>query len=194
MIIKVCGVTRVEDAEQAVAVGATALGFNFWLKSPRYLHPNKADWVRRIDTLKVGVFVDADVNEVLEVSRRVGLDVVQIHRGTAPAGVRYWKSVVIGDPIPVDAEAVVVDAPPVGDQPGGTGKSYDWARAAGLPGRVILAGGLEGGNVAEAIRLARPYGVDAASRLESAPGVKDFEKVKAFVAQARRAFGEIGVQ
>lgn len=190
MIIKVCGVTRPGDAEMAVEAGATALGFNFWMKSPRYLDPNKADWIRDVKTLRVGVFVDAEVREVVEIATRTGLDVVQIHRGSAPDGWRYWKAIAIGEAVPEGAEAVVVDAPPLEGQPGGTGQSYDWRRAAGLPGKVIVAGGLDGANVAEAIRQARPYGVDAASRLESAPGIKDRGRVTAFVQAARRAFEE----
>jgi phosphoribosylanthranilate isomerase len=187
-MIKVCGVTTEADARFAIEAGVDALGFNFYAKSPRYLSPGAAGWVRGLATLKVGVFVDETVAAVREISERVGLDVVQIHRGSVPAGMRYWQAVSI-DEAPAyagDAEAVVVDAPPLTQEmPGGTGKSYDWRRAFGLPGKILLAGGLDGANVAEAIRQARPWGVDAASRLESAPGVKDPRKVEAFIKAAR---------
>lgn len=191
-LMKVCGVTTQADSRMAMEAGATALGFNFYAKSPRYLPPDRAGWVRSLATLKVGVFVDAPMDWVRSVADQVGLDVVQIHRGDAPAGLRLWRAVSIDESKPVDCEALVVDAAPLdAGMPGGTGQSYDWRRAAGLPGRIVLAGGLAGDNVAEAIRQARPWGVDAASRLESAPGVKDPAKVAAFVKAAQRAFGEI---
>lgn len=195
MLIKVCGVTTEADAQMAVDAGATALGFNFYPKSPRYLPVQAADWVRSVKTLKVGVFVDAEPDWVRSVKERLDLDVVQIHRGAAPAGLRVWQAVAIDETkpigVPTDCEALVVDAPPLtADMPGGTGQTYDWRRAAHLPGKIILAGGLSGDNVAEAIRQARPWGVDAASRLESAPGRKDPAKVASFVLEAMRAFKE----
>jgi len=191
ILIKVCGVTTEADARFAIDAGATALGFNFYAKSPRYLAPADCGWVRALPTLKVGVFVDAPIDWVRAVHAQVGLDVVQIHRGASPQGLRLWRAVSIDEVHPVDCEALVIDAPPLhADMPGGTGKSYDWRRAAGLPGRIVLAGGLAGDNVAEAIRQARPWGVDAASRLESAPGHKDPARVAAFVHNARKAFAE----
>ena len=187
-MVKVCGVTVEADARFAIEAGVDALGFNFYAKSPRYLHPAGAGWVRALPTLKVGVFVDAAVAEVTSLSDQLGLDVVQIHRGAVPAGLRYWQAVSIDEASAYvgEAEAVVVDAPPwQRDMPGGTGQSYDWRRAWGLPGRILLAGGLDGSNVAEAIRQARPWGVDAASRLESVPGRKDPRKVEAFIRAAK---------
>ena len=188
-VIKVCGVTTQADARHAMDCGATALGFNFYPRSPRYLPPDQAAWIPGLSTLKVGVFVDAPLEEVRRIAALAQLDVVQIHRGARPEGLRYWTAVSIDDfALELGAEAMVVDAPPLQhDMPGGTGKSYDFRRAAGLPGRILLAGGLDGGNVAEAIRQARPAGVDAASRLESAPGKKDPRKVEAFATAARRA-------
>jgi len=189
-VIKVCGVTTEADARMAIEAGATALGFNFYRKSPRYVPA--ADWMGKLAALKAGVFVDEDPAEVRRICREAGLDVAQIHRGESPVGVRIWRAVSIDDfrPQP-EAECLVVDAPPLrADMPGGTGQTYDYARAAGLPGRIILAGGLDGANVGEAIRLARPYGVDAASRLELSPGRKDPRKVEAFVRAAQRAFAE----
>lgn len=187
-MIKVCGVTTEADARFAIEAGVDALGFNFYAKSPRYLAPAAAGWVRRLPTLKVGVFVDDAPEVVRAIHDEVGLDVVQIHRGVVPAQMRYWQAVSIDEASAYvgDAEAVVVDAPPLSrEMPGGTGQSYDWRRAFGLPGKILLAGGLDGANVAEAIRQARPWGVDAASRLESAPGVKDPRKVEAFIKAAR---------
>lgn len=187
-MIKICGLTTESDARFAIDAGADALGFNFYAKSPRYLDPAAAAWVRRLPTLKVGVFVDEPVDVVRAIHDAVGLDVVQIHRGMVPPGMRYWQAVSIDEARAYagDAEAVVVDAPALSaDMPGGTGNSYDWRRAAGLPGRILLAGGLDRSNVAEAIRQARPWGVDAASRLESAPGRKDPRKVADFIRAAR---------
>ena len=187
-MVKVCGVTSEADAHFAIDAGADALGFNFYAKSPRYLDPLSAGWVRALPTLKVGVFVDEPLASVRAISERLGLDVVQIHRGAVPAGMRYWQAVSIDEASAYagEAEAVVVDAPPLRrDMPGGTGQSYDWRRALGLPGRILLAGGLDGSNVAEAIRQARPWGVDAASGLESAPGRKDPHKVEAFIRAAK---------
>lgn len=191
-VIKVCGVTTEADAQQAIEAGATALGFNFYARSPRYLDPAAAGWVRSLKTLKVGVFVDAPVDWVRSVHDQTGLDVVQIHRGETPLNLRVWRAVSIDAVTALDCEALVVDAPPAShEMPGGTGQTYDYRRAAGLPGRIVLAGGLDGGNVAAAIQQAQPWGVDAASRLESAPGRKDPAKVAAFVTAAQNAFREI---
>jgi phosphoribosylanthranilate isomerase len=197
MIIKVCGITSREDAAAAVEAGATALGFNFWPRSLRYLAPGPA--VEILETvpagvLKVGLFVDAPAGLIETMMRELQLDVAQVHGPTdRPIAVRQWRALAATTPglrdilARLDAEAALLDTP-AGAQRGGTGLTFDWSLAAGLPGRIILAGGLDPDNVAAAIRHVRPWGVDACSRLESQPGRKDPDKVRAFVAAARKAF------
>jgi phosphoribosylanthranilate isomerase len=195
MIIKVCGITSREDAEAAAEAGANALGFNFWPGSPRYLSPEAAGpVVEATSVLKVGVFVDETADRIEAMMRDYKLDVAQVHGPLdRPLAVRHWrafsaatadlKAMLEG----LDAEAALIDTPSQ-TQRGGTGRIFDWSLAAGLPGRIILAGGLGPDNVAEAIRQARPWGVDACSRLESQPGRKDHEKVRGYVEAARKAY------
>jgi phosphoribosylanthranilate isomerase len=184
MMIKVCGITRREDAEVAVDAGASALGFIFYPKSPRYTSPAHArELGSGLAAIKVGIFVDESAASIEEVMRSAKLDVAQIYGGTAPAGARIWKAqrVTTGAPVPVsDCEAVLLDGQ-------ANGVSFDWAVARGVAERVIIAGGLDAANVADAIRIAQPWGVDASSKLESSPGIKDHEKVRAFVKAAREA-------
>jgi phosphoribosylanthranilate isomerase len=184
MMIKVCGITRREDAEVAVDAGASALGFIFFSRSPRYIAPQR---VRELGDglaiLKVGVFVDESAASIDEVMRSAKLDVAQIYGGSAPPGARVWKAqrVTNGALVPVtDCEAVLLDGQ-------ANGMSFDWNCARGVAERVIIAGGLDASNVAEAIRIAQPWGVDASSKLESSPGIKDHEKVRQFVKAAREA-------
>ena len=191
MIIKVCGITNRQDACESVAAGADALGFNFWPKSPRFVAEETA---RRLagecppHVLKVAVFVDETADRIEALMQRIGLDVAQVHGPLdRPLAVRHWLACAAGAPPPDDAtaEAFVVDTPSV-EQRGGTGRAFDWSLAKGLPGRIVLAGGLAADNVADAIRAARPWGVDACSRLEQAPGRKDPAKVRAFIEAARK--------
>jgi phosphoribosylanthranilate isomerase len=190
MMVKICGITTEEDARLAAAAGAGAVGFNFWPRSPRYVTPERAAALAGVlpaEVLKVGVFVDAPAAEVVSVCYRVPLDVAQLHGGAAPAGIRWWRASTVAEfRAEEGAEAVLVDTP-AGAERGGTGRTFDWSLAAGLPGRIILAGGLGPDNVAAAIAAARPWGVDACSRLESAPGRKDPDKVKEFIRAARSA-------
>jgi phosphoribosylanthranilate isomerase len=206
MMIKICGITRREDALAAVDAGASAIGFIFYPKSPRYVRPEQArELGQGVTALKVGVFVDESPASIEEVMRSAKLDVVQIYGGTVSAGTRVWRafrmpvescdmveSVMALEEAGVfsNADAVLLDGP-------GNGASFDWEFARGLrealrdePGgaeRVIIAGGLDASNVAEAIRAAEPWGVDASSRLESAPGIKDHKKVREFIRAARAA-------
>lgn len=188
-VVKVCGITSAEDARQAIEAGANALGFNFWKGSPRFVEAAESGWIAQLesDALKVGVFVDESPARVQEIVALLRLDVAQIHRGATPEGVSTWRAIAFGEAV-VGETPVLVDAPAVNGMPGGTGKTYDWARVAGLSPRLIVAGGLDGSNVREAIRQAKPWGVDACSRLESAPGKKDHDKVRAFVEAAREEF------
>jgi phosphoribosylanthranilate isomerase len=187
--IKICGITRTEDASSAIAAGADALGFNFYSGSPRC---TDVELVRSIETagvLRVGVFVNASPQEVGEIVRRARLDVVQLHGDENPedyAPLRVWKAyrVTTGWTVPLksSAEAILLDGPAPG-----AGVSFDWSLTSQVSAPFVLAGGLDAGNVAEAIRVTRPWGVDACSRLESAPGIKDPEKVARFIQAARTA-------
>jgi phosphoribosylanthranilate isomerase len=188
VLVKICGITSVEDARAAIDSGADALGFNFWPGSPRYVASEKAReiigglpaWV-----LRVAVLVDEAVAPV------EGIDVVQIHGAfeRAPEG-RWWRALSAGPALretikdSPQPEAFLVDTP-AGEAQGGTGRTFDWSLAAGLDAKVILAGGLGPDNVAAALDAARPFGVDACSRLESAPGVKDHAKMREFVRAVR---------
>lgn len=189
MMVKVCGITRREDAEVAVAAGASAIGFIFARSSPRYVEPEQAAALAAgLDVWKVGVFVDETAASVEAVMRTAQLDVAQIYGAEIPRSGRVWRAFRVKDGIIANpgygAEAVLLDGP-------ANGIGFHWERARGIAEKVIVAGGLDASNVAEAIRVARPWGVDASSKLESAPGVKDHEKVRQFVAAAHRAGGEI---
>jgi len=190
MMVKICGITNLEDALAAIEGGAAALGFNFWPRSPRYIAPESAR--RLIEKLpaevrKVGVFVDEKPGVVAAIVRETGIDIAQLHgRETAndfPEGLRVWKAIRIGkefdrtmlDDFP--AEAVLLDGP-------ANGVPFDWTIAAGIPRKVIVAGGLDAENVGRAIEQARPWGVDVCSRIESVPGKKDHGKMAQFLKAA----------
>ena len=195
--VKVCGITRLEDAQWAIELGAAALGFNFYPPSPRCIAPAAARYIiRRLAPLvmPVGVFADEeDAERVAGVARQAGVAAVQLH------GPKYPKlDGVLGDFLLIRAVAVGADfraANLHGLQAnaflldafdpalhGGTGKSFDWSLAheAKQYGPLILAGGLTPENVAQAIREVRPFAVDVASGVESAPGIKDQAKLRAF--------------
>lgn len=185
MMVKICGITRREDAEAAVEAGASALGFVFAPFSPRYVDPERAaDLGQGLKVWKVGVFVNETAAAAEVVMRLARLDVAQVYGGRRPAVARVWRAFRINgafDPAEAeDCEAVLLDGP-------ANGVSFDWAKARGVAPRVIVAGGLDETNVAEAIRMARPWGVDASSKLESAPGIKDHEKVRRFIRAAKEA-------
>jgi phosphoribosylanthranilate isomerase len=190
MMVKICGITNVEDALAAIEGGAAALGFNFWPRSTRYVTPEAArKIIERLPATvwRAGVFVDETAGAVAETVREAGLDIAQLHgRETAadfPQGVRVWKAVRMGSSFDAamlaeyPAEAVLLDGP-------ANGMPFDWTLAAGASQRVIVAGGLDAGNVRRAIEQARPWGVDACSRIESAPGKKDHRKMAEFLKAA----------
>jgi phosphoribosylanthranilate isomerase len=198
MILKVCGITNQEDADVAVDAGATAIGFNFYRESPRYLTWKQASEIRTpIGILRVGVFVNGRREQIEDTRRAVGLDVAQMHGEEAtlaeyPGGIRCWKALQVGPFFDLDTEddgmtdALVLDGP-AGDLYGGSGKTFDWRLVKGLQRRIVIAGGLDASNVAQAVEIARPWGVDACSRIESAPGKKDHRKMKEFLWAARLA-------
>jgi phosphoribosylanthranilate isomerase len=190
MMVKICGITNLEDAVAAVEAGASALGFNFWQRSPRYVTPEFARSV--IDRLpatvwKVGVFVDEDAATVTRIAREAGLDIVQLHgQETArsfPQGARVWKAVRIRGQFDIaqldeyPSEAIMLDGP-------ANGQTFDWTLAARVSKKLIIAGGLDANNVRAAIQQAKPWGVDACSRLESEPGRKDHGKMAQFLKAA----------
>jgi phosphoribosylanthranilate isomerase len=185
MMIKVCGITRREDAEAAANAGASAIGFIFYPKSPRYVTPDAAATLGRdLNVWKVGVFVDEAAAAVEAVARAANLDIVQIYGGETPTGPRVWRAFRVKNGIDStaanQAEAVLLDGP-------ANGIGFDWKEARGVAEKVIVAGGLDASNVAEAIRVAHPWGVDASSGLETAPGIKDHDKIRRFVEAAKEA-------
>jgi phosphoribosylanthranilate isomerase len=197
-VLKICGITNQEDASAATSGGATTIGFNFYPRSPRYMAPECVAGIASDDGVqRVGVFVNESPARVEEIARLARLDIAQLHgdepAADYPAGIVVWKAVRVGNGLDLSAldelpaEALVLDGP-AGELYGGAGRSFDWRRASSLHKRIVLAGGLDASNVGEAIALAHPWGVDACSRLESAPGKKDHKKMLAFLAAARAAF------
>jgi phosphoribosylanthranilate isomerase len=204
MFIKVCGITRASDGVHAVQQGATAVGFVFWPRSPRAVTPDVAAAI--VDELpasvaKVGVFVNESVVRIRAIAEQVGLTAVQLHGDEPPAYAEELEWPVIravsvdaidqaGEAWGPDTALLVDNIDP--EKRGGTGAVVDWkpAAIAAMRHRVVLAGGLTPENVTSAIRAVHPFGVDVSSGVESAPGIKDMDKVTRFVANARRAFEE----
>lgn len=203
--IKICGITNLEDALAAVDAGADALGFVFHPGSPRRLTPDQTAAITRAlppSVPRVGVFVDAQSTAVHEAIRVAGLNVLQFHGDESPefcsrfTPCEVWKAFRIQDAASLDrlrdypgVNAWLLDSYVAG-RPGGTGAVFNWdlAREATRSGKpLILAGGLTPENVAEAIRHVRPFGVDVSSGVESAPGRKDPDKLRSFIAAARCA-------
>jgi phosphoribosylanthranilate isomerase len=204
IFIKVCGITSVSDALHAVEQGATALGFVLWPKSPRAVTVDRAAEIIAAlpsHVLTVGVFVNEPIDGIRTVAARAHLTAVQLHGDEPPAyaDALDWPVLraVSVDEIDVAAGAWSADTALLVDnidpvRRGGTGEAVDWIRAAGVAKtrRVVLAGGLTPENVGTAIRAVHPFGVDVSSGVESAPGVKDLDKVTQFISNARLAFEE----
>jgi phosphoribosylanthranilate isomerase len=196
--VKVCGITRADDAQLAAALGAMAIGFVFWPKSPRRVDPAEAGRIsRRLPPFlsRVGVFVDASPEEVARLVAEVGLDVVQLHGDERPGrfagvGARVVKAVALATRDDLAAAAAQPDDLPLlvdaadPERRGGTGQRANWTLAGELARRrrVILAGGLTADNVGEALHLVRPAAVDVSSGVESVAGVKDPERLRRFMA------------
>lgn len=185
MMVKVCGITRREDALAAADAGASAIGFIFYQKSPRYVTPEKArELGEGIEAWKVGVFVDESPAFIEGVMQAASLDVAQIYGESVPGAVRVWRAFRMQPGYSAfdagGAEAVFFDGQKNGER-------FDWFDVRNYYPRVIIAGGLDASNVAEAIRICHPWGVDASSGLEISPGIKDHEKVRQFVKAAREA-------
>jgi phosphoribosylanthranilate isomerase len=201
--VKICGITRPEDAATAVQAGADLLGLVFYDQSPRYVDlAVAAEIVRAIPpyVLRVGLFVNATPKQVAEAIARCGLQMLQFHGDETPEycgqfGMTTMKAFRVKGAETLDllnqypTEAWLLDTHVKG-QFGGTGQTFDWglaARAVQFGKPVFLAGGLTPGNVTEAVRAVRPYGVDVSGGVESAPGRKDPVKVKAFIQAAKIA-------
>jgi len=200
--IKICGLTRIEDVHQCVDLGVDAVGLVFAAGSPRCLDLGTAarlansiqGWVWR-----VGLFRDPDEAGVSKCLDAVDLDMLQFHGREADAfcagfGLPYLKALSVSevgqagwaDAYP-GARAFIVDSHRPGGE-GGTGRSFDWTRFPGDSARpVILAGGLSPANVGQAIASTRPWGVDVSSGVESAPGIKDPDKLRSLIEEVRRA-------
>ena len=191
MMVKICGITNREDALAAVEAGASALGFNFYRDSPRYISPTGASMIAvkiPATVWKVGVFVNETPETIARIALDAGLDVAQLYGTSEARGIRIWRAIKANESLSSrvndeTAEAVLVDTPS-DDLHGGTGASFDWSRVKGLPKHIIIAGGLDASNVRLAIEEAQPWGVDACSRLEKSPGLKDHDKVREFVKAA----------
>ena len=203
--VKICGITRPEDAEAAIAAGADLLGFVLVSGTPRAVDPERAGWIRDgargrgVGT--VGVFRDQPLDLVLELRRRLGLDRVQLHGAEPDAwmdalGDGVLRRVPVADGR-VDWRRVEMLAQrclPLVDPGAGDGVAAAWD-ALGRPRvgtRFGVAGGLTAETVAEVVRRLRPALVDVSSGVEASPGVKDHERVAAFVAAARGACREVG--
>ncbi len=206
--VKICGITRPEDGLAAARAGAHAIGLVFHPASPRCVDVAQAQAiVAALPPLVsvVGLFVDAGRERIADVLSRVPLDLVQFH-GAEPAdecqsyGRRYLKALHVREGVDLaaqaaayhDAAGLLLDAFVPG-VPGGSGRAFDWAAVpAGLPRPLLLAGGLDAGNVAAAIRRVRPWAVDVSSGVESAPGIKDAGRIEAFMQAVRQVDDEQG--
>jgi phosphoribosylanthranilate isomerase len=205
--VKICGVRSLEEAVCALDCGADALGFNFWPKSPRYIAPEEARAI--IDRLpafisSVGVFVNESRERILETARITGISIVQLHGDESSEfcreidSLKIIKALRVGDGFEPGSiarytvSAVLLDTNIKGSY-GGTGRSFDWRVAieAKQYAKIILAGGLNVDNVAEAMREVKPFGIDVCSGVEAEPGRKDLDKLRRFMAEVRRANTEV---
>ena len=207
--IKVCGITRIDDAEAAIALGANMLGLNFYAKSPRCITLAQAQEIARAVSGRarlVGVFVNEDPAELLRVAGEVPLDAVQLHGDESPAecaavaaGFEVIRALKVdGQFRPERAAQFSVCSGLLLDTPtpahGGSGTAFDWTavawesvRRAAPAAKLFLAGGLHAGNVAAAIAVAHPDVVDVCSGVEAAKGIKSVARMREFVAAVRAA-------
>lgn len=208
--IKICGITNIDDALAAARIGADAIGFNFYPKSPRYIEPEEAQRIAQAlpdRVLRVGVFVNEDIARVWEIVSEARLQAVQLHGDETPEycaalrvnssdsgrPVKLIKALRVGDGFHPDqiahyrADAILLDAASP-EAYGGTGRSFDWdvaRRAKRFVRELFLAGGLNPASVGRAIAQVQPDWVDVCSSLESAPGKKDRQALEAFVRAVR---------
>jgi phosphoribosylanthranilate isomerase len=199
--VKICGVTRIEDALAAARHGAHAIGLVFYKPSPRYVDPETA--ARIVDALPpfvtpVGLFVDASEDEVREISRAAGIQLIQFHGSETPDfcarfGLPWMKAVRVRPGVDLlqyasdfeSAQALLLDAYHEGLH-GGTGATFDWALIPpSLPLPIVLSGGLNPENVSAAVRAVKPWAVDVSSGVEASKGIKDEAKIAAFIQGVR---------
>lgn len=209
--IKICGLKTPEAVDHAVALGATHVGFIFFSKSPRHIEP--ADAGKLADRVRgrakiVSVSVDADNDDLDEIMAMIRPDILQLHGRESPdraltvkavTGLPVWKALSISEASDLDriddydgiANRFLLDAkaPKGSELPGGNGVTFDWTLLEGLSSRVdyMLSGGLTKDNVGEAIRIAKPTGIDLSSGVESSPGVKSLPMMDEFFEAARAA-------
>ncbi|MST95015.1 MAG: phosphoribosylanthranilate isomerase [Pedosphaera sp.] len=202
LLVKICGITNLADAQAAVDAGADALGFMFYEPSARNIAPAAArEIIAQLPprVAKVGVFVNAPAEVIHRMAAECGLDTVQLHGEETPefcaqfASLKVWKAVRVRDEgslraLPAyETDAWLLDSYVAGHA-GGTGEKFNWelavaAKALGRP--IILAGGLTPANIAAAVQQVRPFGVDVSSGVEAAPGRKDAAKMRAFIGTAK---------
>ncbi len=207
--IKICGITRSEDALACAQAGADAIGLVFYPPSPRHVAVAQAAMIARVlppFVTTVGLFVNPAAEQVEAALNEVRLDVLQFHGDEPPEfcasfGVPYLKAIRVKAGVDLvqcairyqEAQGLLLDAYVEGT-PGGTGQSFDWALIpSGLPLPVILSGGLEPASVAEAIRRVRPWAVDVSSGVEASKGIKDAAKIAAFIEGVRKGCEPQGV-
>ncbi|MDQ3491454.1 MAG: phosphoribosylanthranilate isomerase [Acidobacteriota bacterium] len=204
--VKICGITNLEDALHSIKLGADALGFNFYEKSPRYVTPEDAALIiGRLApvVLKVGVFVNETVEKIIETSEIAKFDAIQLHGDETPdfcsevnAGTkldiikafRVTGKFNIEEVLEYNVDAVLLDAYSSNGR-GGTGETFNWdiaCKVSKICPKLYLAGGLSPQNIAHAIATVRPFAVDACSRLEREKGLKDAQKLKSFFAEVNR--------
>ena len=205
--VKICGITRLDDALQAAELGVDAIGLVFYPKSPRYLTATAAaQWIHRVPAFVtvVGLFLDADPAFVDDVLAEIDLDMLQFHGVETPADCRrhhrpYIKALGMGSAgtdvlaqarSHAHARGMLLDSHAPGEA-GGRGLRFAWDEIpAERPLPLILAGGLDAANVADAIRQVRPWAVDVSSGVERAPGIKDPQRMREFMEMIRRADAE----
>lgn len=200
--VKICGVTRPEDARAAASLGADMIGLNFWPESRRFVDAAAARAVAAAvpeSVWRVGVFVNASRAEIEELRDAVGLTAVQLHGDEPPELVDGWPCPVIRALRLTGSDDVarmlggsepdfVLCEGRAGGGYGGAGETFDWSWASAVPSdRLIVAGGLEPGNVGAAVRTLRPFAVDVASGVESSPGIKDAAKMRELIQNAKSA-------
>lgn len=191
--VKICGITNLEDAQLSAKFGADALGFNFYEKSPRYILPEKAKEIcpeLPAEILKVGVFVNESLDRIVEITKTVPLDAVQLHGDESPEFVNELKQNFSGeiikalrvsenfqpeDVLKYNADAILLDAYSKNEY-GGTGETFDWKiarKVLKIFPKMYLAGGLNPKNIGNAVGLVNPFGIDVCSGVERRKGKKD---------------------
>lgn len=199
--VKICGITRLEDAQAAIRYGADALGFVFYPPSPRNIEvEHAAKIVAQLPPFvtTVALFVNADAETINEVVTRVGIDLLQFHGNECPDycaqhGRPWIKAIRMKEDTDLHksledyaaARALLLDAYRPG-VPGGTGETFDWQRIpADIAGRIVLAGGLDADNIAQAVEQVQPYAVDVSGGVEASKGIKDENKIAQFMRGVR---------